>query len=172
MEFPELLFEDETNYRAACCEVRTFFREHAGQLSGICAIGQDIRQCYQDIEPFFHNYTEAICHCCATPCCVNRHGFPDFEDLILFQAMGLNIPHYNFHVKDTDICQFLREDGCILPRCNRSYRCTWYFCDYVLDEFQHAHGNMFQKFDCALSILGKKRCRLLNGFKAVWFDYM
>jgi len=170
MEFPELLFEDEKAYRSACCQIITFFKKHHGQLSDICAIGREIEGCYRCLEPFFRNYTEGVCHLCPTPCCVNRHGFPDFEDLILFQAMGIRIPRYNFHVIDTDICQFLTPAGCILPRCSRSYRCTWYFCDYVLDKFEHSHTRMFGKFDSAISSLGEKRCVLLMQFKNMWFE--
>ncbi len=133
-------------------------------------MGREIQVYYQALEPFFHDYTEATCHLCDHPCCVNRHGFPDFEDLILFQAMGISIPEYNFHVIDTDICQFLTKDGCKLPRCCRSYRCTWYFCDYVLDEFEHAHRLMFGKFDSVMSRLGEKRGVLLEQFRKLWFD--
>lgn len=170
MEFPELLFEEEAIYRHTCRRMKIFFREHDRQLSGICKLGRQIEGCYETLEPYFHNGTETICHECLTPCCVNRHGFPDFEDLVIFQAMGSSAPNYNFHVKDTDTCQFLTEKGCILPRCNRSYRCTWYFCDYVLDEFEHAHRYTFDRFESILSNLGRKRRVLLREFKKIWFD--
>ena len=170
MEFPELLFEEEQAYRTACRQVTAFFYANENSLSDVSAIGREIKCCYTALEPFFHDYTESICHECATPCCVNRHGFPDFEDLVLFQAMGISIPEYNFHVIDTDICQFLTKDGCSLTRCMRSYRCTWYFCDYVLDEFEHSHRIMFGKFDSAMSRLGDKRGMLLRQFKHLWFE--
>lgn len=170
MEWPELFLEDEKSYRTACCQVKLFFEGHERQLSRIYSMGKEIEGCYNTLRPFFHDYTEAICHCCATPCCVNRHGFPDFDDLVLFNSMRIKIPEYNFNVIDTNTCQFLTKDGCMLPRCSRSYRCTWYFCDYLMDEFEHLHRRMFGKFNSEMNRLGEKRGMLLCQFKRLWFE--
>ncbi len=168
-DFPELVIEDEQFYRDECVELSRFFAKHQKELGEIHALGRRIIKFYQVLEPFFHEFTESVCHCCAVPCCVNRHGFPDFEDLVLFLAMGQGLPDYNFNVIDTDKCQFLGPNGCSLPRQARSYRCTWYFCDHVLDEFEHLNSKRFHRFDVELERLGRCRSVLLERFSELWF---
>ena len=170
MDFPELLFEDETACLHTFHQVKAFFNVHERQLQRVCSIAAGMRKCYRVLDTFSHDFTEEICGRCSNPCCVNRHGFPDFEDLVTFQAMGLVVPAYNFHVIDTALCQFLSRHGCTLPRCSRSYRCTWYFCDYVLDEFQHLHRHSFALFESELDSLAEKRMDLLKRFACIWND--
>jgi hypothetical protein len=167
-DFPEVLY-NERDYQIACKNINLFFTSHKQPLQNVCIIAAGIKNIYMELEPMFHT-TEKVCHQCLNPCCVNRHGFPEFEDLVLFRAMGVKSPSYNFNVLDTDRCQFLTKNGCRLKRYNRSYRCTWYFCNNVLDSFQQHDLAAFRRFDETLSHLAIKRNCLLKEFSKLWFE--
>ena len=169
MEFPELIFGSDKAYLNTRIEIADFFLEHKRQLSDIMLAGSRIRNIYKRLEPFFDNFTGPICGKCPDPCCVNRHGFPDFEDLVLFQAMGTRPPDFNCMVNNTETCQFLSPGGCILPRHGRSYRCTWYFCDSCMDEFHNKQRAEYEKFKALMKRLSKKRILLLERFEKEWF---
>ena len=169
MEFPELIFGNEPAYLETQREIAEFFHHHKRQLPGIAAAGACIRSTYESLQHFFDDFTGPICRKCPTPCCVNRHGFPDFEDLIVFQAMGTKPPPFNCNVEDTGPCQFLGPTGCILPRYGRSYRCTWYFCDPCMDRFQHEERFEFKRFETIMGQLARRRNRLLKQFEKEWF---
>lgn len=168
LQFPEESFESIAEYLRMKSEVISFFRAHSAELEAVRAVALEIRECYDRLEPFFHEYTEKICSSCETPCCVNRHGLPDLEDLVLFRAMGVDAPPYDFDVADTDRCQFLCSSGCRLPRHSRSYRCTWYFCDFVLDGFERDDPENFRRFDNYLDRLSLLRRRMLEQFMHLW----
>ena len=168
LQFPEESFESSAEYLRIKADVVSFFRAHYAELEAVRTMASEIRECYTLLEPFFHQFTEKICRLCENPCCVNRHGFPDFEDLVLFCAMGVNAPSYDFDVVDTDRCQYLCSSGCSLPRCRRSYRCTWYFCDYVMDSFEQDDPEKFRVFDDYLDRLSSQRRSMLEQFMRLW----
>ncbi|HID97199.1 MAG TPA: hypothetical protein EYP57_03290 [Thermodesulfobacteriaceae bacterium] len=79
-----------------CIETTAFFTRHEEHMVNIYSLVQEMRGCYAALEPFCHDFTKHICGKCPTPCCVNRHGLPDFEDLVTFRAMNLVVPAFNF----------------------------------------------------------------------------
>ncbi len=169
MEFPELVFGNEEVYLDAQREIADFFCHHQGPLYDIVEAATGIRQIYISLQHFFDAFTGPICRMCPEPCCVNRHGFPDFEDLVVFQAMGTRAPVFDCSSNDTGPCQFLSPAGCVLPRYRRSYRCTWYFCDFCMDRFEQKDAEEFRKFESTMSQLARDRNRLLKQFERQWF---
>ncbi len=171
MKLPELIFGNEKAYLHTQKRVAKFFRDHENDLINVVNEAVKIKKTYTCLEFFCHDYTGPICSECLEPCCVNRHGFPDFEDLVIFQAMGIKAPCFDCDVVDTEPCQFLGPEGCILPRYQRSYRCTWYFCDYCMDEFQHAKEKEFIRFQALMAKLSRRRIVFLEQFEREWIRY-
>ena len=169
MELPELVFGNEKGYIQTQREIADFFHHHQGQLSGVKTAAAGMRLTYRNLRHFFDDFTGPICSKCPEPCCVNRHGFPDFEDLVVFHAMGIKAPSFDCNVADTAPCQFLSPSGCLLPRQGRSYRCTWDFCNSCMDKFQQDEKWEFKKFQALMAQLARRRNSLLEQFEHQWF---
>jgi len=171
VEFPEVIFGNHEAYLHVQEEIADFFSGHEEGLSAAVSAGRHIRAAYKGLEHFFTDFTGPVCMKCQNPCCVNRHGFPDYEDIVVFNAMGIKPPNFNCSTVDTEPCQFLSETGCILPRFRRSYRCTWYFCDYCMDKFQAQEETEFKKFEILMQDLSRNRIILLEQFEREWLHF-
>ena len=88
--------------------------------------------------------------------------------MVVFLALGLEIPEYDLSVNAEDICQFIGPKGCVLPRLQRPYRCTWYFCDPILVQLDLSPAKTYRKFISELQSLSGARGELLRNFYAVW----
>ncbi len=168
MSFPELIFGNQEAYCSTLIQIDNFFLDHRRQLADVDFRARQIKTAYICLEHFFQEFTGPICSSCMEPCCVNRHGFPDFEDLIVLRAMEIEPPAFNCQCIDTEPCQFLSPAGCILPRIRRSYRCTWYFCDVCMDKFQQLNCIEFIHFRYEMTLLSQRRTELLRLFEEEW----
>lgn len=121
-------------------------------------------------DRFIQRYTEITCPYCGTVCCANRHGIPDFADLVMFIALDLEIPTYRFIPNDEAPCQFISEKGCILRRIIRPYRCTWYFCDPLLKQIEIDKPIVYRQFIHDSQELSKSRQKTLALFWRIWTD--
>lgn len=63
---------------------------------------------------------------------------------------------------DTEPCRFLEKNGCFLPRYRRPFRCTWYFCDRLLESMQKDKAREYRAFVSAFQRLQDIRLRLLE----------
>ena len=153
---------------AALSRIRQAMKTDEAAAEALLVISHKIERIYSQLEPYFRDYIEPFCKNCPTPCCVNRHGYPDFEDLIFLNACGRNLNEFDFACADTDMCQYLGRNGCRLARCARSYRCTWYFCDEVLDRFESKYRASFNKFDALMHELACERALLIKRFESLW----
>ncbi|NPA94069.1 MAG: hypothetical protein GXO58_01430 [Thermodesulfobacteria bacterium] len=168
MQFPEVEFGSRASMESALRKIRRAMKCDREAARALLVISSKMEGIYSELEPYFRDYIEPFCKNCPTPCCVNRHGFPDFEDLIFLNACGRNLNEFDFACADTDMCQYLGSNGCRLARCARSYRCTWYFCDEVLDRFESEHSASFMKFDELMHKLASERAKLIKKFESLW----
>ena len=170
-EYPEIPFGDEVFYKKAWDFIDNIFSNllDEEELSNFLTLGKDIKESFIELDSYFLKITKQKCRFCIDHCCVNRHGFPDFEDLIVRRSMKLSLLEYDFSVIDTKDCQFLGKTGCILKRFERSYRCSWYFCDEVFDYFEKNDQKAFLQFEDGLFKIGQKRQKLLRDFYILAF---
>ena len=56
---------------------------------------------------------------------------------------------------DTEPCRHLGPRGCGLPRWQRPYRCTWYFCDALLQRMPSCDPRGYRAFVDRLKALGE-----------------
>ena len=168
MDFPEVIFGSRSSLESATRIIKQIMRRDRKMACSAMHLSHELRKTYLVLEPYFIKYTESICRQCEHPCCVNRHGFPDFEDLIILCAMGEHVHGFDFSAKDTGLCQFLGKNGCVLERCCRSYRCTWYFCDEVFDRFEARDKAAFDRFTSFIQRLARQRAEIVMLFKSAW----
>ncbi len=94
---------------------------------------QKLKQLLIDLSPVIEEYTALICPHCRQVCCKQRHGIASDLDKRYFAAIGERIPFYEPGRLPGGTCQFMGPAGCVTPRWLRPWRCTWYFCEPLLD---------------------------------------
>lgn len=85
-----------------------------------------------ELSPFIEAYTSRVCPACTEVCCKQRHGAFTEADRAYFGALGEEVPHHDPSWPPDELCQFLGGTGCAKPRWQRAWRCTWFFCEPLL----------------------------------------
>jgi len=114
-----------------------------------------------DISPFIEKHTALVCPLCESVCCINKHGRHTKEDICFFTALGINVPSIDRDRKDTDPCGYLDANGCSLHRWERPFRCTWFFCDPLLQSMKD-NGKAYREFVNSLNMLILVRQKLIE----------
>jgi len=105
-----------------------------------------LKNAIERIDAFIQEHTAEVCPHCWNVCCINKHGYYDYADLIYIQALGLEPPDYKEDVRDTDSCQFLSAAGCTIERSLRPFRCNWYFCSALLKTIEDGAAKPYRQF--------------------------
>lgn len=86
-----------------------------------------------ELSPLIEEYTAKACPGCNEVCCRQKRAMMDEIDRRYAAALGLPLPVYDGARPPEGPCQFMGPSGCETPRWRRPWRCTWYFCDSLLD---------------------------------------
>lgn len=98
----------------------------------LVVVAQDLKKLLSESSPLIEDYTREICPMCTDVCCRQKHGVYREQDGIYLSALNLHAPACD-HAKHPEApCQFLEMTGCSLPRWQRPFKCTWYFCAPLL----------------------------------------
>jgi hypothetical protein len=139
---------DQNTYNQAINQLEEIFHEHGHKLPKVKELALNIKDGIERLSPFIQQNTQAVCPDCKDVCCINKHGYYNYEDLIYISALGLKLPPCEFRRKDSDPCQFLTENGCSMERSFRPSGCNWYFCDSLFDRMEKLPE--YQEFDNSL----------------------
>ncbi len=161
---PYLDFRDAQGFFTCIEGLKKLFWENKEQLAQVFLRGSEYRAAFENMDPFIQSYTAEICPYCGSVCCANRHGMPEYADIVGMLAMGLEIPEYDLGVEQGAMCQFMGEEGCVLPRARRPYRCTWYFCDPLLLKIDMAPMQEYRFFINGVQELSRARGEMLRTF--------
>jgi len=91
-----------------------------------------LKQLLIQLSPLIEELTAQVCPGCTDVCCKQKRCFPDSVDVRYIAALGLTLPELESGRPPDGPCQFMGGFGCTLPRWQRPWRCTWYFCDPLL----------------------------------------
>jgi len=158
----EMNHHDPATHNRAIYDLKEIFRKHSQQLQNVRDIAGKIKDGIGGISPFIQQNTEAVCPACKEVCCIRKHGYYNYEDLVYLHAIGLRPPEYTSGGEDSDPCRFLSESGCSLERPFRPSGCNWYFCDPLLEHMEKQSD--YQKFDAAMTELAELWNRLIDEF--------
>ncbi|MBI4680360.1 MAG: hypothetical protein HY753_03915 [Nitrospirae bacterium] len=122
----------------------------------------ELKEAFDSVSPYIQKHTSQVCPSCPKVCCIDRHGRYEENDLIFIAAMRLDNLNCESDRPDTDPCRFLSEKGCSLPRYRRPFRCTWYFCEKLLDSMKDDGAREYKSFISALQKLQGLRQKLLE----------
>ena len=166
--FPRLDFRNPPEFWNTVEEIKQFFREYDGEMGQVREKALQFKQAFAIMDPFIQEYTAKVCPYCGTVCCCNKHGFPEFADVVAIIAMGGTVPQYDLSVDEGALCQFIGEKGCVLPRVERPYRCTWYFCEPLLLQIEIGPARKYREFTQDVMYMGHSRAELLQAFYQLW----
>ncbi len=119
-----------------------------------------MEESFERLSPYIERHTGKVCPACKKVCCANKHGTPEREDLLFYRALGAEAEPANGPADA--VCSLLGASGCGLPRWRRPFRCTWYFCEPLLDSMRRGNGRQYRLFVEELDRLVKLRARLLE----------
>lgn len=97
------------------------------------AIAEDLKHLLIQTSPFIERYTREVCPACINVCCRQKHGVFRERDRVYLNALANEVPLHNESVPPEGPCQFMGPAGCVRPRWLRPFKCTWYFCDQMLE---------------------------------------
>lgn len=160
----ELSWHKRSDWDEAIELLKTFSSEHTDELSHVKDLARIIKYRIDEIDSFIQQNTAAVCPHCEKACCINRHGYYDFEDLIYIHALGLEPPPYKECMDDTEPCQFLSQEGCTMRRSVRPFRCNWYFCNALLKHIEQGPAKPYRVFIKQLNEIVDLRKDMLDGF--------
>jgi hypothetical protein len=131
---------DPETYIRLTLDLQDIFRMESDNLRRIRELAREIEAGIEILSPFIQQVTSSVCPRCTNVCCISKHGYYNYEDLVYISALGLEAPPCEFERRDSDPCQFLAENGCSLRRPIRPSGCNWYFCDDLFDEMEQDPG--------------------------------
>ena len=141
------------------------FSVHKDVLHRVKHLAEKIRDGIERLDPFIQQANQSVCPRCKEVCCISKHGYYKYEDLIYLFALGLKPPHMIFGRNDSDPCQFLIKTGCSMERWQRPSGCNWYFCDSLLDYMEPQPA--YRDFDETLSNVAELWIEMVEEFRRI-----
>ena len=159
-----LSWHDKEKWDSAVHLIEQFFIDRPGDVAPVMEKAVTARGLIDGIDSFMQQSTAEVCPHCEKVCCMNRHGYYDYEDVIYIHALGLKPPAYNKDIHDTAPCQFISEYGCTIERSLRPNRCNWFFCNTLISHMENGHAKSYREFLDSYNDAIEKRKEMLDGF--------
>jgi hypothetical protein len=156
---------DRDTYIRVILHLEDIFSKQVNGLQRVKTLAQKIKNGIEEISPFIQQTTLSVCPRCTDVCCISKHGYYNYEDLVYISALGLKLSSYEFGRKDSEPCQFLNRNGCSLKRSIRPSGCNWYFCDSLLEEMEQRAG--YRAFDDSLLNVAHLWIEMIEEFSGI-----
>ena len=124
-------------------------------------IAKRLKELYEEISPLIEEFTKEVCPHCEKVCCKHRHGRFELLDEAFIEALAVEVPRASADRDDDDWCEFLTEQGCSKPRWQRPFRCTWYFCEALLEYMPQRSPKKLRRLQSLLQEIQRLRMQLL-----------
>ncbi len=96
-------------------------------------IAEKLKQLLITCSPLIEEYTRETCPACTDVCCRQKHGLFRERDLLYLRTIRAEVPSRDEARPLEGPCQFMGPQGCVRPRWLRPFKCTWYFCERLLE---------------------------------------
>jgi hypothetical protein len=155
-------FKDKENRSRVMQSALDIFSTSGDKANKLKSLALEVSGLIDAINPFIEEHTKAVCPSCQAVCCINRHSYHTYEDIIYICALGEELPSYIDGAEDSAPCQFLDKYGCTIKRSLRPYRCNWFFCTPLLEHIQTIPAPKYREFIASLEELTQKRVELIT----------
>jgi hypothetical protein len=160
----ELSWHDREQWNKAIDFLKRLFSSQPDSLSSVITKAHEIKKKTDIMDSFIQKNTSEVCPDCKKVCCINKHGYYDYEDLIYIFALGLKPPFYKTDIDDTAPCQFLSDSGCTIERSSRPFRCNWYFCNDLIAHISNGPAKPYREFSSRFQEIQSLRREMLSDF--------
>ncbi len=160
----ELVWHHRKTWDDAVSLLRDLFGHHNSELSEMGRLAMTLRDHIDAVDHFIQQKTAQVCPDCQKVCCINKHGYYDYQDLIYITALGLTPPLYGEGIVDTAPCQFLSECGCAIERSIRPFRCNWHFCTDLIAFMSTGPAKPLREFNLQFKELQALRQEMIDYF--------
>jgi hypothetical protein len=140
---------------------------HSDRIEEIRDLATSLYEAMESLGCIIQQHTEIICPECKTVCCIDRHSFHSFEDIVYIFALGEKLPQHLFGMEDFLPCRFLGKNGCTISRHLRPYRCSWYFCSPLLEHIGQLPIRDYRRFISLLQDITCRRQNLIQKFNSL-----
>lgn len=96
------------------------------------AAAHELKELLVRFSPLIEEYTEKVCPDCTDVCCKQKHGMFQDRDIAYLAALDVDTSVHDPTIPLDGLCQFLGPAGCVKPRWQRAWKCTWYFCEALI----------------------------------------
>ena len=149
-------------------DIDDVFRHHNDRLMKARNLAVPIAEEIEHLGAVLQQHTAFVCPECSSVCCINRHSYHAFDDIVYIHAIGEKIPLHNPALDDSGPCQFLGGQGCTIARSLRPYRCNWYFCSPLLAHITaHNSNHHYRLFINLLQEITEKRQKMMEEYASV-----
>ena len=101
-------------------------------MSERAAVAEKLKKLLIESSPMIEDYTREVCPDCTDVCCRQKHGLYREGDSAYLNALGVTAPRRDESRPFEGPCESMGTRGCDQPRWLRPFKCTWYFCEPLL----------------------------------------
>lgn len=83
---------------------------------------------YQELDVSLNSLCDSTCPECTDVCCTIATVWYDQRDILTYHLVTGKLPIKQVSRDGAGICCHLGDTGCMLPRLQRPFICTWYIC--------------------------------------------
>lgn len=83
---------------------------------------------YAELDGALQMLCSATCPDCVEVCCQKATVWYDMKDVLFLYHAAQRFPEHQVRRNEDGSCCFLAADGCVIPRSERPFICTWYLC--------------------------------------------
>jgi hypothetical protein len=121
-------WRNEQLWQAADNTLQYLIYHYQYQLDQIIETADSIKILVASIDSPLDWLCKNTCAQCFAPCCLVADVSYDFRDLVFIHLTDQTKPPGQPRRKAHDVCRYLGPEGCLIPRFERPWICTWYIC--------------------------------------------
>ncbi len=107
---------------------RHHLKVHEKALDPARRCAGSIKMIFARLDPVLDDLCATTCPGCTDICCRRATIWFDFQDLLYLHLAGLPVAAAQTMTTVGQGCRYLAAGGCLLPRRQRPFVCTWYLC--------------------------------------------
>lgn len=148
--------------------IKTVEQRGKEKLSDLFSIAEDIRTHFELISHPMEDLCSYTCINCEDICCLKATIWYDFKDLLYLYFGTGTFP--DAQIKKITLqnhltaCNCFSSTGCVLPRTERPFVCTWYVCSAQKEYLSQHSPQRMSDFDQTLLELKKLRNKIEDNF--------
>jgi len=115
-------------WQAADSTLQNLAWRHRHQLDQVKETADYIKSMLASIDDSLDRLARQTCAQCPAPCCLVADVSYDFRDLLFIHMTDQAMPPGQPRRTTGEVCRYLGAEGCLIPRQQRPWICTWYIC--------------------------------------------